>query len=96
MRKNINFIYHKIYRPNMTDIRFSLSQDILEKMKKYPEINWDMVAQGAIENYLEKLEVADKLAEKSNFTFEEADKFGDQVKEKMWQRHKYYLETLKK
>ncbi len=80
----------------MTDFRFSIPKGLLEKMKKYPEINWEKVAQGAIEQYLEKLEVADKFAAKSNFTLEDADELGEKIKRDMWKRHKYYLETLKK
>lgn len=64
-------------------------------MKKYPEISWEKVAQGAVEKYLEKLEVADKLTAKSTFTMEDADKLGDEIKQKMWERHKFYLKTLK-
>jgi len=80
----------------MTDIKFTISESLLKRMKKYPEINWEKVAQSAVEKYLEKLEVADKLTSKSSFTLEDADKFGDEIKQKMWERHKYYLETLKK
>ena len=80
----------------MTDIKFSISNDVLERMKKYPEINWEKVAQSAVEKYLEKLEVTDKLTLKSNFTLEDADKLGNEIKQKMWEKHKYYLETLKK
>ena len=79
----------------MTDIIFSLSKDLVERMKKYPEINWEKVAQSAVEKYLEKLEIADQIAAKSNFTLEDAEKIGDEVKQKMWERHKYYLKTLK-
>ncbi|KKL48907.1 hypothetical protein LCGC14_2320810 [marine sediment metagenome] len=80
----------------MTDIKFTISKDILERMEKYPEINWEKIAQGAVEKYLEKLEVADKLTSNSSFTLEDADKLGDEIKQKMWERHKYYMETLKK
>ena len=80
----------------MTDIKFTISKDLLVRMEKYPEINWEKVAQSAVEKYLEKLEVVDRLTSKSVFTFEDADKLGDEIKQKMWERHKYYLETLKK
>ena len=42
------------------------------------------------------LPVTDKLTLKSNFTLEDADKLGNEIKQKMWEKHKYYLETLKK
>jgi hypothetical protein len=80
----------------MPDLRFSIPKGFLEKMKKYPETNWGKVAQGAIEQYLEKLEVADKLAAKSNVKLEDPDELGEKIKRDMWKRHKYYLETLKK
>ena len=80
----------------MTDIRFTISEDILKRMKKYSEINWEKVAKSAVEKYLEKLEVADKLASKSSFSLEDAEKFGDDIKLRMWERHKYYLDNLKK
>ena len=80
----------------MNDIKFALSEELLERMKKYPEINWKKVAKSAVEKYLEKREVADKLASKSSFTMEDTDKLGDEIKQKMWERHKYYLENLKK
>jgi len=80
----------------MTDIKFSISKELLERMKKFPEIDWEKVAHSAVENYHDKLEVANKLASKSNFTLEDADELGDIVKQEMWKKHKYFLETLKK
>jgi hypothetical protein len=65
-------------------------------MKKYHEINWEQVAKGAVEKYLEKLKVTDKLTVNRNFTLQDADELGEKVKEKMWERHKNYLEKLKK
>lgn len=53
------------------------------------------IVKGAIERYIEKLKVAEKLATKSNFTLEDADELGEKVKQEMWERHKYYLKTLK-
>ncbi len=71
----------------MTDIKFTISKNLLKRMEKYPEIKWEKVAQSAVEKYLEKLEVVDKLTSKSVFTLEDADKLGDEIKQKMWERH---------
>jgi len=79
----------------MTDIKFTISDDILERMKKYPEINWEKVAKSAVEKYLEKLEIADRLLSNSTLTLEETEKMGDDIKQKMWEKHKIYLENLK-
>jgi len=81
----------------MPDITFFVPPpELLDRMKKYPEINWEKVAKTAVEQYLEKLELADRLTAKSKFTMEDAERFGDDVKQKMWEKHKYYLEHLQK
>ena len=78
----------------MTDIKFTIPEDILKRMDKYPEIDWKKVAQSAVKKYLEKLELADRLTVKSKITLEDADKWGDEIKQEMWKRHKYYIEHL--
>jgi len=80
----------------MTDIRFFVPPELLDRMKKYSEINWKKVAKTAVEQYLEKIGLADRLTAKSKFTLEDAERFGDDVKQKMWEKHKYYLEHLQK
>ena len=79
----------------MTDIKFTISDEILERMKKYPEINWEKVAKNAVEKYLEKLEVTDRLLSNSTLTLEDTEKIGDDIKQRMWEKHKIYLENLK-
>jgi len=78
----------------MTDIKFSISEHLIERMKKYPEIDWERVAKSAVEKYLQKLEVTDKLLSNSTVTLEDAEKMGDNIKQKMWERHKLYLENI--
>jgi hypothetical protein len=79
----------------MPEIKFSISEELLERMKKFPEINLKKVAHSAVEKYLDKLEIANKLASKSNFTLEDADELGETVKQEIWKKHKYYLKPLK-
>ena len=78
----------------MTDIKFTISKDLIERMKKYPEIDWERVAKSAVEKYLEKLEVADKLLSNSTLTLNDAEKLGEDIKQKMWEQHKLYLGNL--
>ncbi|MHA1658111.1 MAG: hypothetical protein ACTSUT_03180 [Promethearchaeota archaeon] len=78
----------------MTDIKFSISEHLMERMKKYSEIDWERVAKSAVEKYLQKLEVTDKLVSNSTLTQEDAEKIGDDIKEKMWKRHELYLENI--
>jgi len=78
----------------MTDINFTISEDLIKRMSNYPEINWKEVVKSAVEKYLEKLEIADKLLSNSTLTLEEAEEIGDDIKQKMWEKHKIYLENL--
>ncbi len=72
----------------MTDISFSVYEELLKRMEKYPEIKWETIARTAVKNYLEKLENADnnkeiesmiKLFELSlkNFLENEPDLYSD-------------------
>ena len=78
----------------MTDIKFTISKDLIERMKKYPEIDWERVAKSSVEKYLEKLEVADKLLSNSTLILKDAENLGEDIKQKMWEKHKLYIENL--
>jgi len=45
----------------MTNITFSVDDDIHKKMKEYPEIKWTEVLRQSIVNYLKKVEEIDVL-----------------------------------
>jgi len=75
----------------MTDFSFFVSEELLKRMKKYPEIKWDTIAQAAVENYLEKLDIADKITSKSTFTLDDAETIGNEIKQKIWEKYKIYL-----
>ena len=52
----------------MTDIKFTLSEDILKRMRKFPEIDWNKIAYTAIEDYIRKLEHLENEKELSELT----------------------------
>jgi len=78
----------------MTDMKFSLPDDLSRRMKKYPEINWDTIALAAVENYVEKLEITDRLASTSKLTIEDAETIGNEITQRSWEMHKKYLDFL--
>ena len=45
----------------MTNITFSVDEDLHKKMKEHPEIKWTEILRQAIVNYLKKLEEIDIL-----------------------------------
>ena len=40
----------------MTELKISISEDLVKKMEEHPEINWNSIAKDAIEDYLKNLE----------------------------------------
>ncbi len=42
----------------MTELKVPISDDLVKKMEKHPEINWASIASNAIENYLRNVELS--------------------------------------
>ena len=78
----------------MTDIKFSVPDDLLKKMEKYPEIEWSSIVLSAVEKYIENLEITDKIASNSILTTEDAEIIGNELKKRSWKIHKKYLDQL--
>lgn len=78
----------------MTDIKFSVPDEIFKRMKKYPKIDWGSVALSAVENYLENLQISDEITSKSTLTMEDAEIIGNELKKRSWEIHKKHLEQL--
>ena len=45
----------------MTELKIDISDDLKEKMKEHPEINWASIASNAIESCLRSLDLNDEL-----------------------------------
>ena len=52
----------------MTEIKVSLPEELANKMKKHPEINWDAIASIVFEKYIENLEIAENEKEIDELT----------------------------
>ena len=78
----------------MTDIKFSVPDDLLKKMEKYPEIEWSSIVLSTVEKYIENLEITDKIASNSILTTEDAEIIGNELKKRSWEFHKKYLDQL--
>jgi len=78
----------------MTEIKLSLPEELLKKMDKYPEIKWNSIAQSAIEKYIEKLEIAEKITFKSKLTLNDVEEIGNEITRRSWEQHKKYLDAF--
>ncbi len=73
----------------MGNITLSLPEDILRRMKKYKEIKWSEVARQRIVEYLNALDIMDRLSDLSE---EEAITLGIEIhhqdKNDVWEKWK--------
>jgi hypothetical protein len=78
----------------MTEIKFTIPEVLYKKMKKYPEIKWDSIAKSALERYIERMEITEKIASKSKLTISDVEDIGNEITKKSWEKHKEYLKKL--
>lgn len=75
----------------MTEIKLTIPESLYEKMKKYPKIKWDSIAQSALERYIERFEITEKIAIKSKLTLDDLEEISNEITKRSWQQHKRYL-----
>ena len=77
----------------MTNMTFSIPEDIYKKMKQHPEIKWSQIARNALIKYLENLELANQIITESKLTIEDVEAMGDEIKKRAWEEHKKQMEA---
>ncbi len=70
----------------MTNITLAVADEMKQKMKTFPEINWSEVARQAFSQKLEDLEFLQKFKEKSKLTKADALKLGAEVSKAVSQK----------
>ena len=78
----------------MAEIKLKIPESLFEKMKKHPEIKWDSIAQSALERYIERIEITDKIAIKSQLTIDDVVDISNEITKRSWLKHKEYLKKL--
>lgn len=61
--------------------------DVRAIIDRYPDVNWSVIAQHSLQEYARKLELADKLTEKSEFTEEDAMELDRRIKAGLAKRY---------
>ena len=72
----------------MVSITLSVPQELKHEMDSFPDINWSAVAREAIKKRAVMLEKFKEFTKDSEFTEEDAMRFGREVTEKAARRHK--------
>jgi metal-responsive CopG/Arc/MetJ family transcriptional regulator len=67
----------------MANITLSLPEELYQKLKEHPEIRWSEIARKAIQQYLDELELLDKLTTNSQLTDEDARELSDMIDTKV-------------
>lgn len=71
----------------MVSITLSVPEDLKHEMDSFPDINWSAVAREAIKKRIIMMEKFKEFTKESEFTEEDALRFGRQVTEKAAKRH---------
>ena len=65
----------------MPTITLNVDDDLKERMKKHPEINWSEVTRQAIQEKIETLEVMEELTSESELTESDVQEIADKINE---------------
>ena len=71
----------------MVSITLSVPEDLKHEMDSFPDINWSAVAREAIKKRLIMMERFKEFTKDSEFTEEDALRFGREVTEKAAKKH---------
>ncbi len=71
----------------MTNMTLALPEELVKLMKKHKQIKWSEVARQALWNEANKMELMDKMLQKSKFTEQDALELGRKVNRNIAKRH---------
>lgn len=72
----------------MPSLTLSIPEDLREKMREFPEINWSEVARQAIVEKAKLLEKMNKILAVGALKDEEAGEVSGEIKKRVWKKHK--------
>lgn len=65
----------------MANITVTMPDDLREEMSRHDEVNWSAVMRNAVQAHLRKLEIADRIAQKSELTDDDIQELDRLVKD---------------
>lgn len=71
----------------MPKVSIRVSRDLKERMEEHSEINWGEIARNSFEKRLNKIELANKIASKSELTKEDVQELSKKIKQGIAERH---------
>lgn len=71
----------------MANLTLAIPNELREKMRRFPEINWSEVARQAIVEKAKILEQMQRFLSRSQLTDKETVLIGRQIKRHVWRKH---------
>ncbi len=65
----------------------SIPEELYKRIKDNTSINWSDLARHAFEDYLNKIDLANKISNTSELTEQDVLEIGELIKERAWKRH---------
>jgi hypothetical protein len=72
----------------MVSLTLSVTEELKEKMDRFPEMNWSEIARESIKRRIDLLIKFKEFTKNSSFTEEDALRLGREVSRKVAERHK--------
>jgi hypothetical protein len=72
----------------MSTLTIELPAEVSGIMEKHPNVNWNMLAQQSLLEYIRKLELGDQLTERSELTEDDVMEIDERIKEGLARRYK--------
>jgi len=67
----------------MANMTLKIPDELREKLQEHKTVNWSAVARRAMQEHLNKIEIAERIASKSKFTKKDADEISKLIKRDM-------------
>jgi len=71
----------------MVNITLSVSEELKKRLQKHDEVNWSAVTRRALEEHLNKMEIAEKIASKSKLTRKDVEELDKLIKREVAKAH---------
>ena len=74
----------------MVNITLTIPEELKKQLQKHPEINWSAVIRKSMQEQLERIAIAEAIAQKSKLTEADAEEIGNMIKKEIAKRHGLY------
>jgi len=71
----------------MANVTVTVPDDLKEEMQRHKEVNWSAVTRKAVQQHLQKLHIAEAIAQKSELTQEDVEELDELVKQGIAESH---------